>query len=167
MRTAICPGSFDPITLGHLNIIRRTSRIFDRVVVCVMHNATKTSPMFSVEERVAMVKKAVAKYPNVEVDSSAGLLAEYARGFEGAVVVRGLRAASDFDYEFQMNLINKKINPELETMFLTASEKYTFLSSSIIREMAHYGADLRGLVPDEIIGEIEDKAKLWRMKNNG
>ena len=163
MSIAICPGSFDPITLGHLNIIRRASRIFDRVVVCVMYNSTKTSPMFSVEERVDMVRRAVAKYPNVTVDSSDGLLAEYARQFDGAVVVKGLRAASDFEYEFQMNLINKKINPEMETMFLTSSEKYTFLSSSIVREMARYDADLTGLVPDEIIDEIREKAKEWRL----
>lgn len=163
MSIAICPGSFDPITLGHLNIIRRASRIFDRVVVCVMFNSTKTSPMFSVEERVEMVRRTVSKYPNVTVDSSDGLLAEYARQFEGAVVVKGLRAASDFEYEFQMNLINKKINPEMETMFLTSSEKYTFLSSSIVREMARYDADLTGLVPDEIIDEIREKAKEWRL----
>ena len=163
MSIAICPGSFDPITLGHLNIIRRASRIFDRVVVCVMYNSTKTSPMFSVEERVDMVRRAVAKYPNVTVDSSDGLLAEYARQFDGAVVVKGLRAASDFEYECQMNLINKKINPEMETMFLTSSEKYTFLSSSIVREMARYDADLTGLVPDEIIEEIREKAKQWRL----
>ena len=163
MSIAICPGSFDPITLGHLNIIRRASRIFDRVVVCVMYNSTKTSPMFSVEERVDMVRRAVAKYPNVTVDSSDGLLAEYARQFDGAVVVKGLRAASDFEYEFQMNLINKKINPEMETMFLTASEKDTVLSSSIVREMARYDADLTGLVPDEIIEEIREKAKQWRL----
>ena len=163
MNIAIYPGSFDPITLGHLNIIRRASRIFDRVVVCVMYNSTKTSPMFSVEERVDMVRRAVAKYPNVTVDSSDGLLAEYARQFDGAVVVKGLRAASDFEYEFQMNLINKKINPEMETMFLTSSEKYTFLSSSIVREMARYDADLTGLVPDEIIDEIREKAKQWRL----
>ena len=163
MSIAICPGSFDPITLGHLNIIRRASRIFDRVVVCVMFNSTKTSPMFSVEERVDMVRRAVAKYPSVTVDSSDGLLAEYARQFDGAVVVKGLRAASDFEYEFQMNLINKKINPEMETMFLTSSEKYTFLSSSIVREMARYDADLTGLVPDEIIDEIREKAKEWRL----
>lgn len=167
MRTAICPGSFDPITLGHLNIIRRSSQIFDRVVVCVMCNATKTAPMFSVEERVEMVKRAVSKYPNVSVESYKGLLAEYGRDFEGVVVVKGLRAASDFEYEFQMNLINKKINPEMETMFLTASEKYTFLSSSVVREMASYGADLSGLVPDEIIGDINQKAKLWRSEKDG
>ena len=162
MRTAIIPGSYDPITLGHLNIIRRTAQIFDRVVVCVMHNAAKPSPMFTVEEKLDMVRRAVSRYPNVVVDTSDGLLAEYARQFEGAVIVKGLRAASDFEYEFQMNLINKKINPDLETMFLTASEKYTFLSSSVVREMAMYGADLTGLVPNEIIGDIQRKAQLGR-----
>ena len=150
-RIAICPGSFDPITLGHLNIIRRSAKIFDEVIVCVMLNATKTSPMFTIDERVGMVKRAVVRYPNVRVDTADVLLAEYARRYENAVIVKGLRAASDFDYEFQMNLINKKINPELETMFLTASEKYTFLSSSVVREMATYGADLTGLVPTELI----------------
>lgn len=166
MSIAICPGSFDPITLGHLNIIRRTAQIFDQVVVSVMHNAVKASPMFTVEEKVDMVRRVVARYPNVSVDYSSGLLAEYARKYNGAVVVKGLRAASDFEYEFQMNLINKKINPGLETMFLTASEKYTFLSSSVVREMAMYGANLSGLVPDEIIEDIERKAQLWR-KDNG
>lgn len=162
MSIAICPGSFDPITLGHLNIIRRTAQIFDRVIVCIAVNSSKTAPMFSIEERADMVRRAVSRYPNVVVDTSDGLLAEYARQYEGAVVVKGLRAASDFDYEFQMNLINKKINPELETMFLTSSEKYTFLSSSIVREMAKYGANLEGLVPNEIIPDIEKKAKQWR-----
>ena len=162
MRTAICPGSFDPITLGHLNVIRRASNIFDKVVVCVMLNSPKKDPMFTVEEKVEMVRMAVAKYPNVEVDTASGLLAEYAKKHEGAVLIKGLRAASDFDYEFQMDMINKKINPDLETMFLTADQKYTFLSSTIVREMARYGADLKGLVPDELIGFIEDKAKKWR-----
>ena len=164
MSIAICPGSFDPITLGHLNIIRRCSRIFDRVIVCIMHNAMKPNPMFTVEEKVSMVRQAVERYPNVTVDWSDGLLAEYARQFPGAVIVKGLRAASDFEYEFQMNLINKKINPDLETMFLTASGKYTFLSSSVVREMAFYGADLTGLVPTELIEQIEAKAKQWRLK---
>ena len=162
MSIAICPGSFDPITLGHLNIIRRTAQIFDRVIVCVMHNANKPNPMFTVEEKLDMVRRAVSRYPNVTVDSSDGLLAEYARQYEGAVIVKGLRAASDFEYEFQMNLINKKINPELETMFLTADQKYTFLSSSIVREMARYGADLHGLVPEELIDFIEEKARMRR-----
>ena len=164
MSIAICPGSFDPITLGHLNIIRRTSRIFDRVVVCIMHNAMKPNPMFTVEEKVDMCRRATERYPNVTVDWSDGLLAEYAKQYPGAVIVKGLREASDFEYEFQMNLINKKINPELETMFLTASGKYTFLSSSVVREMAYYGADLTGLVPSELIEEIETKARQWRLK---
>ena len=162
MSIAICPGSFDPITLGHLNIIRRTAKIFDEVVVCVMHNAAKKSPMFTVEEKVDMVQRAVSRFPNVRVDTADMLLAEYAKRYKGAVLVKGLRAASDFEYEFQMNLINKRINPELETMFLTASEKYTFLSSSVVREMAMYGADLTGLVPNEIIDEVMKKAAQWR-----
>ena len=162
MTTAICPGSFDPITLGHLDIIRRTAEIFDEVVVVVMKNASKTSPMFSVEERADMVRRVIAEFPNVRVDTPDGLLAEYARQYEHATVVKGLRAASDFDYEFQMNLLNKKINPQMETMFLTASSKYTFLSSSIVREMAKYGADLTGFVPDEIKADIENKALQWR-----
>lgn len=162
MSVAICPGSFDPITLGHLNIIRRSAKIFDKVIVCIMYNSTKTTPMFTIEERAEMVRKVVERFPNVEVDVSDGLLAEYAKKYEGAVLVKGLRAASDFEYEFQMNLINKKINPSLETMFLTASEKYTFLSSSVVREMARYGADLSDFVPCEIIEDIEKKAQLWR-----
>ncbi len=162
MSLAICPGSFDPITLGHLNIIRRSAQIFDKVIVCIMVNSSKTKPMFTINERVEMVRKVVGRFPNVEVDTSDGLLAEYAKKYDGAVVVKGMRAASDFEYEFQMNLINKKINPGLETMFLTASEKYTFLSSSVVREMASYGADLTGFVPYEIIDEVKEKAKLWR-----
>ena len=164
MTTAICPGSFDPITLGHLNIIRRAASIFDHVVVCVMYNASKTSPMFTVEEKVEMVERVVARFPNVSVDASSSLLAEYAKKYENAVLVKGLRAVSDFEYEFQMNLINKKLNDDLDTMFLTASEKYTFLSSSVVREMAMYGADLSELVPEEIIEDIKAKAKQWRAK---
>ena len=127
-----------------------------------MYNATKTKPMFKIDERVEMVKKVVRSYPNIEVDTYDGLLAEYAKRLDGAVLVKGMRATSDFEYEFQMNLINKKINPALETMFLAASEKYTFLSSSVVREMASYGADLTGFVPPEIMDEISEKAKLWR-----
>ena len=164
MSLAICPGSFNPITLGHLDIISRSAQIYDNVIVCSMFNSNKTKPMFAISERVEMVKKVVERFPNVRVDTSDGLLAEYAKQFDGAVIVKGLRAASDFEYEFQMNHINKKINPELETMFLTANEKYTFLSSSVVREVASYGADLTGFVPREIVAEIEEKAKLWRQK---
>ena len=164
MSLAICPGSFDPITLGHLDIISRSAQIFDNVIVCIMFNSNKTKPRFTIIERGEMVKKGVECFPNVRVDTSAGLLAEYAKQFDGAVIVKGLRAASDFEYEFQMNHINKKINPELETMFLTANEKYTFLSSSVVREVASYGADLTRFVPREIVAEIEEKAKLWRQQ---
>lgn len=156
MKTAIYPGSFDPITLGHLNIIRRAAQIFDKVVVCVMKNREKT-PLFSIDERVEQVKKVVARFPNVEVDTTDMLLAEYARLCEGAVIVKGLRAVSDFDYEFQLALINKKMNPDLDTLFLTASEKYMFLSSTVVKEMAAYGADLSELVPMEIMGDITEK----------
>lgn len=165
MITAICPGSFDPITLGHLNIIRRASRIFDEVVVCVLNNASKTHTMFSVEERLDMITRSVARFPNVRVDYYSGLLAEYASKFEKPVIVKGLRAASDFEYEFQMDLVNKKIRSGLETLFIPSSEKYTFLSSSVVREMSKYGADLSGLVPNEIIKDIENKAELWRNSN--
>lgn len=117
MKTAIYPGSFDPITLGHLNIIRRASGIFERVVVCIMPNAGKLHPMFTREERVTLARRVVSRFPNVEVDTFDGLLAEYAKTFpEGAVIVKGLRANTDFENEFQMALINKKINPELDTM---------------------------------------------------
>ena len=162
MSIAICPGSFDPITLGHLNIIRRTSKIFDKVVVCILYNSAKKNPMFTISERMDMVRRAVARFPNVTVDTSEGLLAEYAKNYDNPVIVKGLRANSDFEYEFQMNLINKKINPELETMFLTSSAKYTYLSSSVVRELAYYGADLKDFVPCEIIEDIENKAKSWR-----
>lgn len=156
MTTALIPGSFDPITLGHLNIIRRAAAIFDRVVVCVMRNSAKTY-LFTIEERVELVKKVVARLPNTEVVTTDALLAEYAKHYEGAVIVKGLRAVSDFDYEFQIALINKKMNPDLDTLFLTASEKYTFLSSSVVKEMAAYGADLSEFAPREIIDDIMNR----------
>ena len=160
MKTAIYPGSFDPITLGHLNVIRRASGIFERVVVCIMKNAGKSHPMFTREERVEMVREVTQRFPNVEVTTYDGLIAEFTRSFpEGAVIVKGLRANTDFENEFQMALINKRLNPDLDTMFLTATEKYTFLSSSVVKELASYGADLSGLVPYEIIDELLRRAK--------
>lgn len=161
MKTAIYPGSFDPITLGHLNIIRRAALIFDKVVVCVMKNSEK-NPMFSIEERMDLVRKVTERLGNVEVATTDVLLAEYAKQHEGAVIVKGLRAVSDFDYEFQIALINKKMNPDLDTVFLTASEKYTFLSSTAVKEMARYGADLSEFVPREIIGDVIAKSENMR-----
>ena len=167
MTTAICPGSFDPITLGHLNIIRRASKIFDNVVVCVMVNSDKKSPLFTLEERVELIERVVKRLPNVKVDTSATLLAEYAKQFEGAVLVKGLRAVSDYESEAQMALINKKMNPNLETVFLTSSEKYTYLSSTVVKEMARYGTDLRKFVPREILNDVVEKTKRREELNNG
>ncbi len=161
MTTAIYPGSFDPISLGHLNIIRRAAKIFDRVVVCVMKNREKT-PMFTIEERMDMVRRSTERFGNVEVATTDLLLAEYAKQYESPVIVKGLRAVSDFDYEFQIALINKKMNPDLDTLFLTASEKYTFLSSTAVKEMAAYGADLTEFVPMEIIDDVVEKTKTRR-----
>lgn len=161
MKTALYPGSFDPITLGHLNIIRRAANVFDKVVVCVMKNSEKR-PMFDIEERMELVRRVTARLGNVEVATTDMLLAEYAKQYEGAVIVKGLRAVSDFDYEFQIALINKKMNPDLDTVFLTASEKYTFLSSTAVKEMARYGADLSEFVPVEIIGDVIDKSNNMR-----
>lgn len=163
MTTAIYPGSFDPITLGHLNIIRRASKIFDRVVVCVMVNSAKT-PMFSLAERMELIERVVKRFPNVKVDTSSILLAEYAKRYEGAVLVKGLRAVSDFESEFQMALINKKMNPNLDTVFLTSSEKYTYISSSVVKEMAKYGADLKELVPVEILKDVIERSQVLKSK---
>ena len=158
MTTAIYPGSFDPITLGHLNIIRRASKIFDKVVVCVMVNSAK-KPMFSREERVELIERVVKRLPNVTVDTSDILLADYAKRYEGAVLVKGLRAVSDFESEFQLALINKTMNPDLDTVFLTSSEKYTYISSSVVKEIARYGSDLSKLVPREILEDVIERSK--------
>ena len=158
MTTAIYPGSFDPITLGHLNIIRRASKIFDKVVVCVMVNSAKT-PMFSREERVELIERVVKRLPNVTVDTSDILLADYAKQYEGAVLVKGLRAVSDFESEFQLALINKTMNPNLDTVFLTSNEKYTYISSSVVKEIARYGSDLSKLVPREILQDVIERSK--------
>ena len=154
MKTAIYPGSFDPVTSGHLNIIRRAAGIFDKLIVCVMVNAGK-NPMFTQDERVELIRRVTRDLPNVEVDASKELLAEYARRRGSCVVVKGLREMSDFETEFQMALVNRKINPELDTMFLTADSKFMFLSSSIIKELGTYGADLSDLLPAEIIPDFQ------------
>ena len=150
MKIAIYPGSFDPITSGHLNIIQRAAKIFDRLIVCVMVNSTK-SPMFTREERVDMIRTVVGDIPNVEVDSSDELLAEYAKRKGSCVIVKGLRAGSDFENEFQMALINHKINPGLDTMFLTSEHQYMYLSSSTVKELGAYDVDLDDFLPEPII----------------
>ena len=156
MKIAIYPGSFDPVTIGHLNIIRRAATIFDKLIVCVMVNAAK-NPMFTLDERVEMISRVTDDLPNVEVDSSDELLADYARRRGSCVIVKGLRAGSDFENEFQMALINKKINPELDTMFLTAESRYMYLSSSTVKELGRYGVDLADFLPKQIIPDFEKK----------
>ncbi len=156
MKIAIYPGSFDPVTIGHLNVIQRAANIFDKLIVCVMVNAGK-NPMFTLEERVELISRVTGDLPNVEVDSSNELLADYARRRGSCVIVKGLRAGSDFENEFQMALINKKINPELDTMFLTAESRYMYLSSSMVKELGSYGVDLTDFLPEEIIPDFQNK----------
>ena len=156
MKTAIYPGSFDPVTSGHLNIIRRAASIFDHLIVCVMVNAGK-NPMFTLDERVELIKRVTKDLPNVEIDCSSELLAEYARRKGSCVIVKGLRAVSDFESEFQMAMVNHKLNPDLDTMFLTAEHQYTYLSSSMVKELASYGADLTEFLPDEIIPDVQER----------
>lgn len=156
MKIAIYPGSFDPVTSGHLNIIQRAAGIFDKLIVCVMVNAGK-NPMFTLEERVELIRRITKDLPNVEVDCSSELLANYARRKGSCVIVKGLRAGSDFENEFQMALINHKINPELDTMFLTAEHQYMYLSSSTVKELGTYHVDLSEFLPAEIIPDFQRK----------
>ena len=161
MKVAIYPGSFDPVTSGHLNIIRRAANIFDKLIVCVMVNAGK-KPMFTQEERVELIRRVTGDLPNVEVDCSDELLAEYAKRKGGCVIVKGLRAGSDFENEFQMALINHKINPDLDTMFLTAESQYMYLSSSTVKELGSYGVDLSDFLPEAIIPDFQERIKTNR-----
>lgn len=165
MKIAIYPGSFDPVTSGHLNIIRRASRIFDRLIVCVMINSSK-NPMFTLEERVDLIKRVTRGLHNVEVDSSGELLADYARKKGECVIVKGLRAGSDFENEFQMALINRKINPNLDTLFLTAEHQYTYLSSSTVKELGMFRVDLSDFLPEEIIPDFQKRIKKLRQGGN-
>ena len=159
MKTAIYPGSFDPVTLGHINIIKRAAAAFDKVIVCVMVNSEKHGGVFTPEERLDMLKKSI-HVDNVEFDVSDGLVAEYARNKGARVLVKGLRAVSDFESEVQMAMINSKLNPDLDTVFFPSSEKYTYLSSSVAKEMARYHADLTEFLPREILDDVKKKMQI-------
>ena len=145
-KVAIYPGSFDPITSGHLDVIERGSRLFDRVIVAILRNENKTA-LFTVEERMEMLLEAINPYPNVEVDHFSGLLATYASEKGARAVLRGIRAVSDYEYELQMALMNRRLQPELETIFLPAGEQYSFVSSRLVKEVFSLGGDISGLVP--------------------
>lgn len=153
MSVVVYPGSFDPCTNGHLDVIKRASKLFDKVVVAVLVNDSKT-PLFSVDKRVEMLKSVTAGIKNVEIRSFSGLLVDFMKEVDSEVVIKGIRAVSDFEYEFQMALTNQALYDELETLFLHTSKEYMFLSSSIVKEIASYGGSLEGLVPDVLIPEI-------------
>ncbi len=156
MKIAVCPGSFDPITMGHLDIIRRSSKLFDEVIVLVVVNPDKT-PSFSVEERVELIRSVTAKIPNVRVDSFCGLLADYLRQVGACAIVKGLRAVSDFEYEFQMALTNHKLNPYAETVFLNTAAENMYLSSSMVKQIARFGGDISSFIPREIYTQVRDR----------
>jgi pantetheine-phosphate adenylyltransferase len=153
---AICPGSFDPITNGHLDIIERAAQLFPEVVVGVLQNPNK-KPVFSIEERVNLITKAVKHLPNVEVMAFRGLLVDFANQIKGNLIVKGLRAISDFEIEFQMSLNNKRMAPDIETMFMMTKNEYSYLSSSIIKELAQFGASIHNLVPPEVEKALIEK----------
>ncbi|MDK2800660.1 MAG: pantetheine-phosphate adenylyltransferase [Clostridiales bacterium] len=161
MKIAVYPGSFDPVTNGHLDIIQRASKIFDKVIVSILQNSNKV-PMFTVEERIYFLRQVTKNLDNVEVDSFSGLLVNYMQQKSAKVIIKGLRAVSDFEYEFQMALMNNKLNPEIETLFMMTSSKYSYLSSSIVKEVARLRGCLKELVPDEIIFEIVNKIRKTR-----
>lgn len=155
---AVYPGTFDPVTFGHIDIIERASQLFDEVIVAVAVNINK-SPLFTETERKEMLKKVCRKYKNVKVDSFTGLLAVYAVKKKASVIVRGLRAVSDFEYEFQMSLTNRKLAPKVSTIFLMPHEKYTYLNSSLVRELSKFNGNIKDFVPDEVIKRLKDKRK--------
>ena len=156
MRIAIYPGTFDPITNGHIDIIKRALKLFDKVIITVARNSAK-DPLFSEEERLAMIREAVRKLKGVEVDTFDGLLVKYARRKNATAFVRGLRAISDFEYELQMALMNRKLNEDLVTVFLMPNEKYTYLDSSIVREIASHHGNVSKFVPPHVLRELKKK----------
>lgn len=158
MKTAICPGSFDPVTLGHLDIIERAAELFDEVIVLVMSNRSKSGSLFTVEERIELINRTI-KGKNIKVDTYDGLLVDYAKLKNAVAIVKGLRAMSDFEYEFQQALTNKSLYPKVETVFLTTEGKNMFLSSSMVKEVCTLGGDISTFVPQEIINDIYERCK--------
>ncbi|MBP2651026.1 MAG: Phosphopantetheine adenylyltransferase [Firmicutes bacterium] len=156
MRIAVCPGSFDPVTSGHVDIFERAAKITDLLIVAVFHNPNK-NPLFSMEERVQMLRDSTTHIPNIEVDSFSGLLNEYAERRQSNVIIRGLRAFSDFEYEFQRALLMKKINSEIETVFMMTNNEYSFVSSTSIKELAKFGGNIAGLVPAVVQDKIANR----------
>ncbi len=159
MKIAICPGSFDPVTNGHLDIIRRAAKLFDKVIVVVMSNYFKKTGAFTPDERVELIKRVTADIPGIEVEAHYGLLADYAANKNAAAIVKGLRAVSDFDTEFQQALANKKLNSQVETVFLTASSENMYLSSSVVKQICEFGGDISEFVPAEIRDDIEKRLR--------
>lgn len=157
MNIAIVPGSFDPVTNGHLDIIRRTSALFDVVYVGILSNSSKTSQLFTIDERIKLIKRVTKDLPNVKVEGFTGLLVDFAKTKNANFIVKGLRAVSDFEYEFQMALTNKRLAPDIETFFITTNSQYSYLSSSIVKEVAKYGGDISEMIPNEIINDIQEK----------
>lgn len=155
-KLAICPGSFDPVTYGHLDIIERASKVFDHIIVAVFHNDAKT-PLFNTEERMELLSQSVRHLDNVSVDSHGGLLMDYAREKRACAVVRGLRAVSDFEYELQITSMNRKLNKDVETFFIMSNNKYSFLSSSMVKEVAKYNANVSDLVPPCVEAALKNK----------
>jgi pantetheine-phosphate adenylyltransferase len=158
MRTAIYPGSFDPLTNGHLDVLERASKLFDRVIVAIARNESK-SPLFSLDERLALMKPAIVPMKNVEADIFDGLLVEYAANQKAQAIVRGLRAVSDFEFEFQMALMNRKLAENIETIYMMPKESYTFISSRIVKEIARLGGDVSPFVPPHVVKALKRKLK--------
>ncbi|MDD3706381.1 MAG: pantetheine-phosphate adenylyltransferase [Clostridiaceae bacterium] len=156
MKIAVYPGSFDPTTNGHLDIVKRSGLLFDKVIVAVLNNPNK-KPLFSVEERVDILRRTCKDIENVEIDCFSGLLIDYAKSKNACAIVKGLRAVSDFEYELQMAHMNKKLNPDIETIFIMTNSRYSYLSSSLVKEVAQFGGCIKGLVPEIIEDEIYNR----------
>ena len=161
--TAICPGTYDPVTLGHVDIIRRTAEVFEQAIVAVVNAPVrKKKTLFSIDERIEMIRDATSKIPNVQVKPFDTLIVEFAREHGASAIVKGLRAISDFEYEFEMNQLNRKMAPDIESVYLMSAPQFSFLSSSGVKELAMFGGDIEGLVPDRVAGRLQEELKRER-----